>query len=205
MSILKSSREVSKTAFNRWADFYNSSWIINKITEGWDDYLVDFSLPEPILDLGCATGRLLRKLQKRGYGELYGFDISESCLEIAGKNTYAEIVSLTQGYMEWLPFKNGSFSTVVLSGVLHHLEEPAAVLDEAARVLREKGVFIICEPRFIWGLRQAINLTLDIYPVQGDRRFYTWRQVAVLGKKAGFCKKDLFEGFFSFILVFEKC
>ncbi len=205
MSLLKSSREVSRTAFNRWADFYDSSWIINKITERWDDYLLGLSLPEPILDLGCATGRLLRKLEKRGYKELYGIDISESCLGIAAKNTNGGIVSLAQGYMETLPFKSASFSTAVLSGVLHHLEKPSEVLDEVARVLGEKGILIICEPRFIWGPRQAINLILDIFPVQGDRRFYTWRQVAVLADKKGFLKKDLIGGFFSYILVFERC
>ena len=119
MSLLKSSREVSRTAFDSWADFYDSSWIINKVTEGWDDYLINLSLPEPILDLGCATGRLLRKLEKSGYSELFGFDISESCLKIARKNTDREIVSLTQGYVERLPFKDESCATVVLSGVLH--------------------------------------------------------------------------------------
>ena len=76
MSLIKSSREVSRTAFNRWADFYNSSWIINKVTEGWDNFLIDLSLPEPVLDLGCATGRLLRKLSDKGHPELFGFDIS---------------------------------------------------------------------------------------------------------------------------------
>ncbi|UCC80663.1 MAG: class I SAM-dependent methyltransferase [Candidatus Zixiibacteriota bacterium] len=205
MSLLKSSGEVSRTAFNRWADFYDSSWIINKITEGWDDYLIDLSLPEPILDLGCATGRLLRKLEKKGYKELYGIDISESCLGIAGKNTDREIVDLAQGYMETLPFKSGSFSTAVLSGVLHHLEKPSEVFDEVARVLRKKGILIICEPRFVWGPRQAINLVLEIFPVQGDRRFYSWKQIAILAERSGFLKKDLIGGFFSYILVFERC
>ncbi len=205
MSLLKSSREVSRTAFDSWADFYDSSWIINKVTEGWDDYLINLSLPEPILDLGCATGRLLRKLEKSGYSELFGFDISESCLKIARKNTDREIVSLTQGYVERLPFKDESCATVVLSGVLHHLEIPSGVLEEIAGIVRERGIFIICEPGFFWGLRHIFNLALDIYPVQGDRRYYTWKRVAALAEKVGFRKKDLFRSAFSYILVFERC
>jgi ubiquinone/menaquinone biosynthesis C-methylase UbiE len=205
VSLLKSSRDVSRTAFNSWADFYNSSWIINKVTEGWDNYLIELSLPEPILDLGCATGRLLRKLETRGYSQLFGFDISESCLNIAVENTDSEIVSLTQGYMEALPYKSASFSTAILSGVLHHIEKPSVILEEVARIVKEQGIFIICEPRFFWGLRHIFNLALDIYPVQGDRRYYTWKQIDALAEKAGFRKKDLLKSAFSYIFIFERC
>jgi ubiquinone/menaquinone biosynthesis C-methylase UbiE len=205
VSLLKSSREVSRTAFNRWADFYDSSWIINKITGGWDNYLTGLSLPEPILDLGCATGRLLRKLFEKGYSELSGLDISEHCLSIARNNTDNNVVNLTQGCMEQMPYINESFSTVILSGVLHHLEDPAQVLREINRVLKSPGIFIVCEPYFFRGLRHILNLALDIYPVQGDRRYYTWQQVAGLAEKVGFHKKDLLKAAFSFILIFEKC
>jgi len=205
VSLLKSSREVSRFAFNRWANFYDKSWIINKVTESWDDFLIDLSLPEPILDLGCATGRLLRKLSEKGYPELFGFDISESCLSLAKKNTDNSTVNLTQGFIEQLPYKSASFSTVILSGVLHHLENPSDSMNETARILKEPGIFIICEPRFFWGLRHIFNLALDIYPVQGDRRYYTWKQIAALAEKAGFRKKDLFKSVFSYIFIFEKC
>ena len=71
--------------------------------------------------------------------------------------------------------------------------------------MRERGIFIICEPGFFWGLRHIFNLALDIYPVQGDRRYYTWKRVAALAEKVGFRKKDLFRSAFSYILVFERC
>jgi ubiquinone/menaquinone biosynthesis C-methylase UbiE len=205
VSLLKSSSEVSRTAFNRWADFYDSSWIINKVTKGWDDFLIDLSLPKPILDLGCATGRLLRKLDEKGFERIFGIDISESCLKLAKEKSPDKRINLTQGFLERLPYKNCSFSTAILSGVLHHLEKPSLALNEINRILNKSGIFIICEPRFIWGLRHMVNLVTAIYPVQGDRRFYTWRKIAALAEKAGFSKKDLFKSAFSFILIFEKC
>ena len=205
MSLLKSSREVSRSAFNRWADFYNSSWIINKVTGRWDGYLLGLSLSEPILDLGCATGRLLSKLDEVGYDELYGVDISESCLKLARGRTAEDKVNLAQGFLENLPFKDNSFSTAILSGVLHHLEKPLIVLNEIERLLKKSGIFIICEPRFVWGIRHLVNLATAIYPVMGDRRFYTSRKIAALAKEAGFVKKDLFLTSFSHILTFEKC
>jgi ubiquinone/menaquinone biosynthesis C-methylase UbiE len=205
VSLLKSSSEVSRTAFNRWADFYDSSRIINKATEGWDDFLIDLSLPEPILDMGCATGRLLRKFDYENYEELYGIDISESCLNLARKNSPDSKIKLTQGFLERLPFKDRSFSSAILSGVLHHLEKPPDALNEIYRILKKPGIFVICEPRFVWGLRHLVNLVTAIYPVQGDRRFYTWRKIAALAEKAGFTKKALFRSAFSYILIFEKC
>jgi len=205
VSLLKSSREVSRTAFNRWADFYNSSRIINKITGRWDDFLLGLSIPEPVIDLGCATGRLLRKLGDKGYKDLYGIDISESCLKLARRNSLGNKLSLTQGFLETLPFKNQSFSGAILSGVLHHLEEPSDSLVEINRILKKQGIFIICEPRFVWGVRHIVNLVTAIYPVQGDRRFYTYRKIVALSEKAGFIKKELYRTMFSYILIFEKC
>ena len=40
------------------------------------------SLPEPVLDIGCGTGRHVRYLQARGV-ECYGVDTSPACVEVA--------------------------------------------------------------------------------------------------------------------------
>ena len=83
MSLLKSSRDVSRWTFDRWAGFYKSSRIINWFTGQWDDHYLDMSLKEPILDLGCATGRLLGKFSNNGRREMFGFDLSRTCLRMA--------------------------------------------------------------------------------------------------------------------------
>jgi len=205
VSLLRSSREVSRTVFDRGADFYNSSRIINKVTGRWDDYLLGLSLSGPILDLGCATGRLLSKLEEKGHDELYGVDISASCLKLAQEKATENKINLAQGFLENLPFKDGCFSTAILSGVLHHLENPFVALNEIERVLKKQGILIICEPRFVWGIRHLVNLITAIYPVMGDRRFYTSRKITALAEKAGFMEKELSRTSFSYILIFEKC
>lgn len=204
MSLLKSSRDVSRWTFDRWAGFYKTSRIINWVVGQWDDHYLEISLKEPILDLGCATGRLLGKLYNKGHREMFGFDISRTCLLIA-KNDAGEGINFAQGFLEQIPFKSRQFPTVILSGVFHHLEKPEEMLKEAARITEDNGIFIIGEPYFIWGLRHIVNLILSIFPVFGDRRFYTPGKVESMVEKEGFRKKDLIRLRYSYILIFERC
>lgn len=53
-----------------------------------------------------------------------------------------------------LPVEDGSFDTVLCTAVLEHLEEPAAALREARRVLRDGGLAIYSMP-FIWHIHEA--------------------------------------------------
>ena len=205
MSLLASSRETSRSAFDRWASFYDRSFIINRFTRTWDEKVIDLRPATPLLDLGCATGRLVNKLSRLEYDDLYGFDISLECLRIARRNAGSSKISFTQGFIEYLPYKSNLFSTVILSGVFHHLENPLDAIREAARVLKRSGELIIMEPNFIYGIRQIVNLVLDFYPVQGDRRFYTPRKISDLVESSGFLRKLLIRIPLSYILVFERC
>ena len=45
-----------------------------------------------------------------------------------------------------LPFRDGTFDSVVMVDVLHHLESPRSFLREASRVLRPRGRIVVIEP-----------------------------------------------------------
>jgi ubiquinone/menaquinone biosynthesis C-methylase UbiE len=205
VSLLGSSRDISKSTFDRYAGFYDTCWFFDKFTKKWDKLILNMSLPEPVLDLGCATGRLLRKLSAENYRDLIGFDISMNSLKLARKNTYGERPNLTQGIAEQIPFKDGSISTVVISAVLHHLENALEVLYEVARITKKSGLLIIADPNFIGGLRHFMNLALNIYPVFGERRYYPPVQVVEMVEGVGFRKKELHKASFSYILTFQRC
>ena len=83
---------------------------------------------EMVLDLGCGDGTLARKIVDQVPG-----------LRIVGADTIprssvAIDFSLYDGVR--LPFGDGAFDGVILVDVLHHTENPAAVLAEALRVSR---------------------------------------------------------------------
>lgn len=184
---------------------YDRSRIINLVVRRWHNRLVGLKPETPIIDLGCGPGRLVAKLIENGYDDVCGFDLSSSCLRITRGRPSNSSVRLARGFIENMPFKENSFASAVLSGVFHHLEDPVAGLSEIARILRPSGNLYIFDPLFPPGIRQIVNLSLDVYPVGGDRRFYVPKQIATMAGQAGFEKKSIISYPFSYILILEKC
>jgi SAM-dependent methyltransferase len=91
--------------------------------------------PASTLDVGCGDGALLRELSCAGFGgELGGMEISEHAAEIARRDGPGASIGLFDG--ERLPLEDGSYELGVLSHVLEHVPDPAALLAEVARVCR---------------------------------------------------------------------
>ncbi|PYN34092.1 MAG: SAM-dependent methyltransferase [Candidatus Rokuibacteriota bacterium] len=87
------------------------------------------------LDVGCGTGRGL---------PLYGPDVRAIGLDpgwdsLGRARRRAPGVPLVQGRAEALPFRGGTFDTVVASLVFCSVAEPARGLAEVKRVLRPDG------------------------------------------------------------------
>lgn len=91
---------------------------------------------ERILDAGCGTGLLLRRIAARAPGaQLVGIDLSLAMLRQADRT----VSDLVLGDVRRLPFGDGSLDVVVLASVLQYLPDLDAALSEAARVLRPGG------------------------------------------------------------------
>ena len=99
-----------------------------------------------VLDLGAGGGRLTAQLAGRGHA-LVAADPSTRSLRAARRHTGEDLVSFVAAVGERLPFHDKSFDAVLCMDVLEHVEEPAAVVEEAARVLRPGGVFIFSGPQ----------------------------------------------------------
>jgi SAM-dependent methyltransferase len=79
---------------------------------------------------------------------------------------------------EEVPWPDGSFDAVTLTGALHHFFRPADALRELNRVLCEGGRILIVEPWFPPPVRQLMNLYLRFFSHDGDCRFYPPAAVA---------------------------
>jgi SAM-dependent methyltransferase len=97
-----------------------------------------------ILDLGCGAGIAAKDFQDFFQAKVIGVDVKDQRIFhipfeiIDGKN---------------LPFPDKSFDTVLISYVLHHAEDPNALLMEAKRVCRDKIVIFEDLPEgFISGI-----------------------------------------------------
>lgn len=100
-----------------------------------------------LLDIGTGTGRMLRLFAPRVRGAV-GIDTSPEMLNIARADLDAAGLRhcfVRQGDMYALPWASPSFDVVTMHMVLHYAEDPAAVIAEAARVLRPGGALLIAD------------------------------------------------------------
>jgi ubiquinone/menaquinone biosynthesis C-methylase UbiE len=138
----------------------------------------DFSIR--ILDVGCATGRLLYKLAKHGYTNLSGVDLAPRIIEVARKKLSNLKINLdlkTADSEDDLSCPDNSFDIITLTGVIHHFYRLNDALKEAYRVLDKQGKLIILDPWFPIIIRQLVNSWLYFFPHDGDFRFYTPKRI----------------------------
>ncbi|MBI3394228.1 MAG: metalloregulator ArsR/SmtB family transcription factor [Spirochaetia bacterium] len=102
-------------------------------------------LPDPpglTVDVGCGTGELAVILAEKTE-RLLCVDRSSTMLERAQERCPAADVRI--GAVEHLPLSDGEADTLICSMVLHHMPDPRAALQEAARVIRPGGVLILAD------------------------------------------------------------
>lgn len=129
---------------------------------------------ERLLDLGCGSGVLTRRLaaQVGPSGEVVGVDISRAMLDYARQQTAADQVSPAPRYEQAdatsLPFPDGYFHGALMARTLMHVPDPQAVLTELRRVMMPGGRLAILEAD--WG-----TVAVDHSRRELTRRILAWR------------------------------
>lgn len=101
-----------------------------------------------LLDAGCGTGGLIRRLEQRHpRWQWTGVELEPLACELARTRCAASVV---QGSLLALPFADDTFNAVVCSDVLYHLDDDVAALQEIFRVLRPGGVVVVNVPAHRW-------------------------------------------------------
>ena len=105
-----------------------------------------------VLDVGCGTGYLLRRLAYRcpETVELAGVDPATAMIEIAEATSYDERISFSVGIAEHLPYPEDAFDLVVSATSFDHWSDQAAGLVECARVLRPGGRLVLVDQFSAW-------------------------------------------------------
>jgi SAM-dependent methyltransferase len=110
--------------------------------------------PVNTLEVGCGDGALLSELHRRGFGgRLAGVEITQAAVEIAASRSEIESVELYDG--AHLPSGDRAYDLGVVSHVLEHVLDPAALLAEVARVCRATVVEVPLEAN--WSARRAVK------------------------------------------------
>jgi ArsR family transcriptional regulator len=100
-----------------------------------------------LVDIGTGTGTMIDLLADRAE-RMIGIDRSPEMLRFGRAKLLEKGVTnaeLRQGDMNALDIPSGSADTVVLHQVLHYARRPAAVIAEAARILKPSGKLIVVD------------------------------------------------------------
>jgi ubiquinone/menaquinone biosynthesis C-methylase UbiE len=128
------SEERTTTGYDRWAPSYDDGDPTTWLDE---PFVVRHLRPFPgcrILDMGCGTGRYLRRLAS-GLSRVTAVDLSRGMLARARQSCGRHsTIGWVQASVTDLPFPSGSFDRIMSGLVLDHVETPLRFFREMVRV-----------------------------------------------------------------------
>lgn len=110
---------------------YRINFVVSRVNDG-----------SHVLDVGCNGGTIAVPLKEVKKCRVKGIDIVSSLVDLSKKRgIFAKV-----GEAEKLEFADGIFDHVICSEVLEHLYEPILAINEAYRVLKPGGSYLVTVP-----------------------------------------------------------
>jgi SAM-dependent methyltransferase len=116
--------------------------------------------PNSLLDVGCGDGALLTRYFKKMPGDLWGIEGAPTLRAEAEKRGFKTLSCDLNG--RW-PIESERFEVVFSSQVIEHLHNGRLFVEEAYRVLKPGGTFIIASEN-LCSLLNCIALNLGYTP-----------------------------------------
>ena len=96
-----------------------------------------------VLDVGCASGRLLANIRDRGFPNVLGLDPSPACAAAASRLYAIEVRTMTLAEMA---STGERVDVVIMVGVLEHLRDLDAAFDHLRALLSPEGLLYVEVP-----------------------------------------------------------
>lgn len=100
-------------------------------------------VPGRLLDAGCGAGAFLLAARKRGF-EVSGFDFNPNYINDLKALGISDVWALD--YKSFFSRNAATYDAVTLFDVLEHVPEPAELLAQAAKALRDGGLLAVTLP-----------------------------------------------------------
>jgi SAM-dependent methyltransferase len=148
--------------------------------------------PCRILDWGAGHGQVTARLLAHGF-DVRSYDYAPD--EPAGSKPLDEVDAMVDHSPDpvALPYEDASFDVVLLCGVLEHVADPDASLEELRRVLRPGGRLYIYKLPNRWSWLEWLARPLGLY-YHGqlpDDRVYTLESTREILERHGFAVREL--------------
>ena len=96
-----------------------------------------------ILDVGCASGRLLANIRDRGFANVTGLDPSPACAAAAARLYSIDVRTMT---LADIAKAGEAFDVVIMVGVLEHLRDLDGAFDHLRAILPAGGLLYVEVP-----------------------------------------------------------
>lgn len=134
----------------RWADTSSARHFDRRYAgdnlQFWVPRLIDLGRirrGQWILDAGCGTGGFAAAIADLTGADVLGCDLAERFLQHAAAERSRSTVRWAVADVARFPVRSESIDCVLMSLLLHRVPEPAAVIRDAARILRPGGVLVV--------------------------------------------------------------
>jgi len=171
--------------------------------QGYDlyNYRIYELVPEGsrVLDVGCATGKLLEALEKNKGCRTFGIESVNAMAREAAKRCKNIVTSDIESPGD-LPFEKNSFDCIVFADVLEHLKRPDEVLKKMREYLKSEGSLLVSCPNVAFiSVRLSLlfgNFNYTEYGLldKSHLRFFTAKSARSLIEQAGYALLG-FEGY----------
>ncbi|MEK7680855.1 MAG: class I SAM-dependent methyltransferase [Patescibacteria group bacterium] len=183
MSIGEDFENKNRRLFNFWAKFYDFIGIRKIYFEPLYVEILDALKREVkkylvgeyrFLDIACGTGEIISRLAKefpnpRFVGADFSIDMVKKAKE---KNANLKNAEFYGTNASKLPFDDESFDVVLCSEAFHHFLMPERVLEEARRVLKPRGYFLLVDPAFNNACWRGFARTI-FKPIESAKDYYS--------------------------------
>jgi SAM-dependent methyltransferase len=109
-----------------------------------------------VLDVGTSTGTNLRMLTELGFRNVRGLDMSPDAIRFCAEKGLGRV---ELGDATKMPFADATFSLVLATDIIEHVDEDDKAIAEVSRVLSPKGTALITVPAFssLWGFQDEVS------------------------------------------------
>lgn len=153
-----------------------------------------------VLDVGCGTGTILKRLGEKTAINGYGIDVEENMVNVARNKCSDMDIQLCP--CDKTPFDDQYFDTVIACMAYHHFPDKNGFAKEMNRVIKPGGRLYIADPSFPFVIRKIFNAALFLHKIVG--KFFSIKEMQKDFEKYGFKKVNSNKDLYAQIIVLEK-